>query len=212
MNMKSVKYLIIILGLMVCLSSANAGAEQADVSLKQWQGEYISMHPFWDRPIADPVYQDVSQVSREKGKEKSVLDVKRSIQNMYFTHFDRMVVTEDGITFYAHDNAFVPVKASYEFKGIQEIDFKGHKVKWYTFESTGSNPATAEYQYLIATEIHSHNDGPKHWHMRYGSSSLKDIIENPQLQFWWPTMVAPDYNFEAHVKGLNPKMLAKYLP
>jgi hypothetical protein len=44
------------------------------------------------------------------------------------------------------------------------------------------------YKYVVATQVHQHDGGMIHAHMRYGHTGFDDLMTNPDYDFWWPTM------------------------
>jgi hypothetical protein len=41
---------------------------------------------------------------------------------------------------------------------------------------TSEDTTCPESRYLIFTEVHSHEDGMEHFHMRYGNTSFDDLL------------------------------------
>lgn len=212
MNVRSLRGWLFAAALVMLLAPAAASAANtaADTPLKEWEGSYVSMAPMWEDPVADSLYPAVAEAGRKRGKNYTTIIARRLISRMSATEFERMDVTGDTVTFHAPGGTFLPVKVRYRSEGTAEVKFGEHTVVWHLFRAE-SSPVRA-YDYLIATEIHAHGDGPGHWHMRYGAQGFEHLMNAKDLAYWWPTMVGPDFSFAEHVKGLSPKVFASYLP
>lgn len=198
--------------LLLCLASAPVSAAEAGPPLQGWQGEFVSMHTFVQGTEFDSLYSDIAQAASKIGKDYTPAQVKEANMKMYATGFQRMTVTGDRISFYEKKDSPNPITVTYISKGAKETKFQNHTFTWHLFEATSTEPAAKPYRFLLATEIHGHKGGQAHWHLRCGQTGFDDLMNNPEYQSWWPTMVHLDFDTAAFIKGMNPKMMAKMLP
>jgi hypothetical protein len=63
------------------------------------------------------------------------------------------------------------------------------------FSLASGDAACAGYKHLIMTEVHAHEGGLAHWHMRYGEMELDKLMNHPNAM-WWPTLLHADTTVE----------------
>lgn len=192
------------------LAPAFASETQAEkVTLKDWEGSFVSRSPFWGDEKAKPFFEKLSEACKALGKDFSVQDVTAKTKLMYYTDFTKLEVSENTITFVTPMNWIAPAKVTYDYRG--EICKDG--TSWYAFEGTDVTAASKEYRYLLMMKLHGHGDKSQmHWHMRYGSAGFAQLINDPTLADWWPTLhVAGDFSFDDYLNGVKPEKMAKWV-
>ena len=68
---------------------------------------------------------------------------------------------------------------TYASRGVEKRKFGNFDIEWHQFEATsGASDKVKMYKYLVMLAVHSDTpEGVKHWHMRYGSESFKELID-----------------------------------
>jgi Zn/Cd-binding protein ZinT len=115
-------------------------------------------------------------------------DVASVLASWYATSFGALQIADGAIRYYGADGITPLAECDYEFTGVRMASFGEHEFPWYTFEARPGNGACAEYGHVIATEIHAHEGGVPHWHMKYGDRSVDELIHDSAYAAWWPTL------------------------
>jgi Zn/Cd-binding protein ZinT len=115
-------------------------------------------------------------------------DVASVLASWYATGFGALRIADGAMRFYAADGVTLLAECDYEFTGVKMASFGEYEFPWYTFEARSVDGACAEYRHVIATEIHAHEGGMPHWHMRYGDRSVDELIHDSTYAAWWPTL------------------------
>lgn len=145
----------------------------------------------------------------EEGSAFTAADAKNFLNDMQKASFGDLSISGNSITYYS-PNGTVQCQCEYEFVGKETVSFQGEEFDWYKFQLKSTEEQCSDYKYLIATKVHSHEDGMTHWHMRYGSSNFEDLMNNPKYAMWYPTLavdgttvedLAHDYQEEAAMMG-----------
>ena len=139
-------------------------------------------------------------VMAEENETFTAEDAKSFLCAMYRSSFGDVEIAEDAITYYDPDGT-VRCRCEYEFAGTEAVAFDGEEFDWYRFELKSGDDACSDYKHLIATEVHSHEGGMVHWHMRYGNTSFDDLINNPRYAMWYPTLAEENTTAEKVAEG-----------
>ena len=118
--------------------------------------------------------------------------VKGALGQSYRTDFDSLKVEGSGITFMDSKGTSLGT-LTYASRGVEKRKFGTFDIEWHQFEATsGASDKVKMYKYLVMLAVHSDTpEGVKHWHMRYGSESFKELIDEAARAMWWPTLCAP---------------------
>lgn len=183
---------------------ADAGA------LKDWNGDWNSTYSHLDAPEYNAVYEAIQKhlpLYTAKG-------VKGAFQKMYHTDFLKMKVDAESITFIGSEGKDLG-KVAYEARPRPEGD---EWKDWFLFEAVPNEEADKsakvsfvpgrDARFLIALAPHAHDDGPVHWHLRYGKKSFDELIAQKD---WWGTGIDPQKSAADLVKGIDPEAYSKYL-
>ncbi|PIE55304.1 MAG: hypothetical protein CSA35_02420 [Dethiosulfovibrio peptidovorans] len=190
------------------LAPAFASETQTEkVTLKDWEGTHLSRSPYWNEKKAVPFFEKLSEACKAIGKDFSVQDVIDKTKLMYYTDFSKLEVSGNTVTFFSPVDWVAPVKVTYEYRG--EICKDG--TSWYAFEGIDVNAFSNAYRYLLMIKFHGHDKGQKHAHMRYGSAGFAQLINDPALSNWWPTIQLSDFNFDQYLENLKPEKMAKWV-
>ena len=156
--------------------------------LKDWEGEWKSFYGSLDAPEVDAVCEKAAASLPAYTKK----GVKSALGRSYQTAFDSIKVEGSGITFMDSKGASLGT-LTYASRGVEKRKFGTFDIEWHQFEATsGASDKTKAYKYLVMLKVHSDTpEGVKHWHMRYGSESLKALIDDAAKAMWWPTLCAP---------------------
>lgn len=84
------------------------------------------------------------------------------------------------------------LQCTYDEQGIAAAGGP-HGGWWYLYHT--SEAGCEQVTNLIATRVHGHG-GMSHWHLRYGSVSLDDLVSNPSYARWGVTAVAHETTAE----------------
>ncbi len=177
------------------------------VSIKEWEGSYVSRGPYWNDKKATPFFEKLSKACKALGKDFSVKDVADKTKLMYYSDFNKVEVSGETVTFTSPIDWIDPVKVTYEYRG--KICKDG--TSWYAFEGTDVTAASKQYRYLLILKFHGHAKGQKHAHLRYGSAGFAQLINDPALSNWWPTIQLSDFNFDRFLENLKPEKMAKWV-
>ncbi len=105
-------------------------------------------------------------------------------------------------------------QARHRYKALGTVPdtYGDHKLEWYAFEAADKEGKASEYRYIMMLQIHQHQNGQSHFHIRYGSDGVKKLTGLGGMGNWWPTMVKPDFDVAAYIDSINPKLMVKLLP
>ena len=156
--------------------------------LKDWEGEWKSFYGSLDAPEIDAVCEKAAASLPAYTKK----GVKSALGRSYQTAFDSIKVEGSGITFMDSKGASLGT-LTYASRGVEKRKFGTFDIEWHQFEAaSGASDKMKGYKYLVMLKVHSDTpEGVKHWHMRYGSESLKALIDDAAKAMWWPTLCAP---------------------
>ena len=171
------------------------GADPAKPGLQNWNGKWITSQSFLDDPAMEAAYEEIAALA--PGYE--AIDVQAFMNAMYNSDFGVMEINDDTVTYYEEDGVTIRAACQYSSAGKVTASFGNTTFTWYRFIVNSPDSATDGYNYLLATQIHSHG-GVSHWHMRYGNTNFTDLMENPDLSMWWPTLVPYDTTTEEMVR------------
>ena len=156
--------------------------------LDGWKGTWKSFYGSMDAPEVDAICEKAA-ASLPAYTPKGV---KGALGQSYRTDFDSLKVEGSEIAFMDSKGTSLGT-LTYASRGVEKRKFGTFDVEWHQFEATsGAADKTKEYKYLVMFAVHSDTpEGVKHWHMRYGSESFKELIDEAARAMWWPTLCAP---------------------
>lgn len=156
--------------------------------LDGWKGTWKSFYGSMDAPEVDAICEKAA-ASLPAYTPKGV---KGALRQSYRTDFDSLKVEGSEIAFMDSKGTSLGT-LTYASRGVEKRKFGTFDVEWHQFEATsGAADKTKEYKYLVMFAVHSDTpEGVKHWHMRYGSESFKELIDEAARAMWWPTLCAP---------------------
>ncbi len=178
-----VGWLLLVLVSILALGGCGGGSDK-QAALAPWEGTWKSLSVYLDDPALTPSCEAVAAHNAAYTPQ----GVLGFLKKMYRCDFAGMVVKGDSVTFRKVDGSVLGT-VSYRSAGTAPIP--GNDKPWHLFEAVG-DPGEA-YRYLALVEVHS--DGPdamKHWHLRYGNTSLEALVGSEADATWWPTMAAED--------------------
>ena len=167
-------------------------AQQSE--LAKWNGTWNSVHDYLDDPGLDEAFQAAYDALPDAYKEvyTSVQALRDMTKALAVTDFGSFVIQGDKIIFYdpkqtqKNPSGNVIETVTYTFKGIRQVTWQGEEADFYAFEGDKAGA----HKYLIFEEAGRDTpDGPLHFHIRYGSESVDDLLENSS---WAPTIVNYD--------------------
>ncbi|PID57621.1 hypothetical protein CSB45_07290 [candidate division KSB3 bacterium] len=184
----------------VLIFAAFAFAEDAEL-FAGWKGKWLSSHMLNSDPAMEKGFAAIAKAAEGKSAE----DVKSFMASMYETDFGALLLEGNTITYYENDGTTVKAVCKYDSTGKESTTFTNkdgttHEFYWYTFLLTSGGDACKEYTNLIMTEVHAHEEGKTHWHMRYGEMDSEKLMNHPNAM-WWPTMVDADTTVENAVEN-----------
>jgi Zn/Cd-binding protein ZinT len=202
------KVVLSILTLLLCFFILNCknDTDDPDPELAKWAGTWNPVHGYFDDPGLSSHFQ--AQYDALTDEQKTAFGVTSFEDLIPFarviarTDFGSFVIQGDTIAFYDQQqtkkkpsgNATETV--TYTFKGIRsDVWAKGtaeeEEFDWYAFEGN----TAGNHKYLILEEAaRDSDDGPLHFHMRYGSIGFDDLLLTPTDNYnrWAPTIVSYD--------------------
>ncbi len=175
-----------------------------------WQGNFINQAFVYEMPEMNAVYKKIVAEAKNMGKTQSVEQVKAFFKTLGVTGFCRLSIAGDEVTFY--DKEKIQAKHRYKALGTVPDTYGDHKLEWYAFEAADKEGQASEYRYIMMLQIHQHQNGQSHFHIRYGSNGVKELTGLGGMGNWWPTMVKPDFDVTAYIDSINSKLMVKLLP
>ena len=151
--------------------------------LSGWTGEWVSMAEYLDNELMTPAYEATVEEAAKLGKTYTTSQVKALLQAMYATSCSGLTITGEAISF-LNDQGDIMAKSNYACAGLLPMTgYAGYY--WNVFEAAGT---ASGFSSVIATEVHGHEGGLTHWHIRYGDEGARTLADyqNPN---WWPTFV-----------------------
>ena len=177
-------------------------SQESPASLGDWNGTWVNVGTMLDDPAWDAVYEAIADAANAAAGDGtfSTDDAKNFTYAMLATNFGDLGIAENTTTYY-NTNGTVICECEYESAGAETVAFDGEEFDWYKFELMSGDAACSEYEYLILTEVHSHEGAMVHFHMRYGNTSFDDLINNTNYAMWWPTFGAEGTTAEEVADG-----------
>lgn len=141
-------------------------------------------------------------------------DVASILASWCATSFDALEIGDGTIAYHGAEGVMLLAECDYDFAGVKMASFGEYEFPWYTFEARSRDAACAEYRYVVATEIHAHQGGMRHWHMRYGDRSADELIHDDTYARWWPRLTAYGTTAEQLARDMlsSPEEFAAVLP
>jgi zinc transport system substrate-binding protein len=142
-----------------------------DRSLPDWEGEWQSVYPY----LLDGTLNPVMEHKAESG-EKTTREYYDQYKTAYVTDMDRVVITNDSMTFYRNG---IPVTSRYAYKGFGVItkDDGSLRVR-YQFEAIG-NPPNGAPKYVQFSDHLIAPGKAEHFHLYAGNESFAALMKNP---------------------------------
>ena len=183
-------------------SHSVSASQETPAPLDNWNGTWVNVGTMLDDPAMNAVYEAVADAANAAAGDGAFTtdDARSFIHAMHETNFGDLGIAENNVTYYNTDGT-VRCECEYESAGVETVTFGGEEFDWYKFELTSEDTACSEYKYLIFTEVHSHEGGMVHWHMRYGNTSFNDLINNTNYAMWWPTFGVEGTTAEEAAEG-----------
>jgi zinc transport system substrate-binding protein len=149
-----------------------------DRALSDWEGEWQSVYPY----LLDGTLNPVMEHKAESG-EKTAREYYEQYKTAYVTDMDRVVITNDSMTFYRNG---VPAKARYAYKGAG-ITPEDDGTLWvrYKFESVGNPPNGAPKYIMFSDHLHAPAKA-EHFHI-YSSNESFDALMKDTNPVNYPT-------------------------
>ncbi|NAS89104.1 hypothetical protein C4E24_05130 [ANME-1 cluster archaeon AG-394-G21] len=190
---------VLVLGVLA-LSTGIASEDSSP--LNDWNGTWLNVGTMLDGPAMDAVYESMTDAANAAAGDGTFTtnDAKSFLYAMHKSNFGDLGIAENNITYYNTDKT-VKCDCEYESAGVETVAFGEEEFNWYKFELTSEDTTCTEYKYLIFTEVHSHEEGMVHWHMRYGNTSFNDLINNTSYAMWYPTFAVEDTTMETVADG-----------
>ena len=199
----------------VCIAGCSSAPATAQLEkgkeLAAWQGEWQSLSAVSGASQLNDTYT----AQAEKMPFYNADGLKAAVSGMLKTPVVKAKFDGSNTVLFTvtdKDGKEQQITCEYRFVGTTPI--KGfEKSSWYTFEAVKPVAGIAEARYLIA--VPPHRDSPDsmlHWHVRFGSSDIKSLVDADPL--WWPTYTDAAYSREDLVKQFIPLIpeLAEMLP
>jgi Zn/Cd-binding protein ZinT len=190
---------VLLLGVLA-LSTGIASEDSSP--LNDWDGTWLNVGTMLDDPAMDAVYEAMTDAANAAAGDGTFTtdDAKSFLYAMHKSSFGDLGIAENNITYYNTDGT-VKCECEYESAGVETVAFGEEEFNWYKFALTSEDAACSEYRYLIFTEVHSHEGGMVHWHMRYGNTSFDDLINNTNYAIWYPTFAVEGTTMETVADG-----------
>ena len=211
--MKARKIFMMAVCVVNMMAFAVAGFAEEGSLFTGWQGKWVSSHTLNSDPAMEPGFEAIA----EAAEGKTVEDVKTFMASMYESDFGAMELNGSTIVYYNADGATVTATCEYRGAGKESTTFTNkdgskYEFYWYMFSLKSDAAACKGYANLIFTEVHGHDGGMKHWHMRYGEMELDKLMNHPNAM-WWPTLFPGDTTVEQALTNTvkNAKDLASML-
>ncbi len=166
---------VLLLGVLAL--STGIGSEDSS-SLNDWNGTWLNVGTMLDDPAMDAVYEAMADAANAAAGAAGTFtndDAMSFLQAMHKSNFGDFGIAENNVTHYNTDGT-VKCDCEYESAGVETVAFGEEEFNWYKFALTSEAAACSESKYLIFTEVHSHEEGMVHWHMRYGNTSFDDLL------------------------------------
>ncbi|MDR2397821.1 MAG: ZinT/AdcA family metal-binding protein, partial [Spirochaetaceae bacterium] len=156
--------------------------EVQDRPLSDWAGEWQSVYP----ALLEGTLKPVMEHKAEEG-DKTAAEYYEQYKTAYMTDLDKLVITQNDITFYRKD---VPVRARYAYKGaaITPRD-EGLWVR-YQFEVVGEPSAGAPRYIMFSDHLHAPAKS-EHFHL-YSSDESFDALLKDTHPVHYPTYYPAD--------------------
>ena len=169
-------------------SHSVSASQETPAPLDNWNGTWVNVGTMLDDPAWGAVYKAIADAANVAAGDGAFTtdDAKSFLYAMLETNFGDLGIAENTVAYY-NANGTVICECEYESAGVETVAFGEEEFDWYKFELTSGDAACSEYEYLILTEVHSHEGAMVHFHMRYGNTSFDDLINNPNYAMWWPT-------------------------
>ena len=145
--------------------------------LNDWNGTWLNVGTMLDDPAMDAVYEAMTDAANAAAGDGTFTtdDVKSFLYAMHESNFGDLGTAGNTVTYYNADGT-VKCECEYESAGVETVALGEEEFDWYKFALMSKAAACSEYKYPIFTEVHSHESGRVHWHMRYGNSSFDDLL------------------------------------
>lgn len=152
--------------------------DASDVTdLSPWAGEWVSGYVYLDTDAGQTLLDTLAEdLGVEVEAVRGVLDA------LLVSDFTDAIITTDTITYSTADQT---ITCEYALDGVADVDFDGAPFQWVNFETTTED--CDAYRYALFTLAHGEGLG-RHFHMRYGSTDLDDLMHNPDLGLWYPSL------------------------
>jgi Zn/Cd-binding protein ZinT len=190
---------VLVLGVLA-LSTGIASEDSA--TLNDWNGTWLNLGTMLDDPAMDVVYEAMTDAANAAAGDGTFTtdDAKSFLYAMHESNFGDLGIAGNNVTYYNTDGT-VKCDCEYESAGVETVAFGEEEFNWYRFALTSEDTTCSEYRYLIFTEVHSHEEGMVHWHMRYGNTSFDDLINNTSYAIWYPTFAVEGTTMETVADG-----------
>jgi Zn/Cd-binding protein ZinT len=194
--MKTRKTCVVAVCVVNMMVFAIAGYAEENALFAGWLGKWVSSHTLNSDPAMEPGFAAVA----EAAEGKTVADVKAFMASMYETDFGAMELSGSTIMYYDADGTTAKATCEYDSAGKESTTFTNkdgskHEFYWYMFSLKSDDAACKGYTHLIMTEVHGHDGGMEHWHMRYGEMELDKLMNHPNAM-WWPTLLHAETTVE----------------
>lgn len=185
---------------MICVIStalsALIGYAEEGALFAGWQGKWVSSHTLNSDPEMESGFAAIAKAAGSK----TVEEVKAFMSSMYASDFGAMKLDGHSITYYDADGTTVKATCEYASAGKESTTFTNkdgskHEFSWYMFSLKSGDAACKGYTNLIMTEVHGHDGGMDHWHMRYGEMEMDKLMNHPNAM-WWPTLLHAETKVE----------------
>jgi Zn/Cd-binding protein ZinT len=194
--MKAKRILVVALCVVNMMAFAVAGFAEESALFAGWQGKWVSSYALNSDPAMEPGFAAIAEATEGKTAE----DVKAFMASMYESDFGAMELEGNAVTYYDLDGETVKATCEYDSAGKESTTFTNkdgskYEFYWYMFSVKSDDAACKGYANLIFTEVHGHEGGLTHWHMRYGEMALDELMNHPNAM-WWPTLLHGDTTVE----------------
>jgi zinc transport system substrate-binding protein len=145
-------------------------ADIKDRTLSDWAGDWQSVYPY----LLDGTLNPVMEHKAESG-EKTEREYFEQYKTAYVTDMDRVVITNDSMTFYRNG---VPSTAKYAYKGTGIIP-EDDGTLWvrYKFEAVGNPPSGVPKYIMFSDHLHAPAK-PEHFHIYSSTISFDALMED----------------------------------